>query len=117
MAAASDPARSRQAGHSLALRVSATGDVEYETLFALLPERDKRSTKVVLDVGAERVGDLLGAQLVAIILFTATVPRGPVLIAATVFGVLGLMFAARLPRNYTSALELSLVDRAEQMGR
>jgi ATP:ADP antiporter, AAA family len=84
----------------------------YELLFAPLPEEQKRSTKVVLDVGAERIGDLLGAQLVATLVYFTIDSRTPVLIAAVVVGTLALFFAARVPRAYTRALEHSLVEQA-----
>ncbi len=84
----------------------------YELVFAPLPERDKRSTKVVLDVGAERVGDLLGAQLVAAILFLIASPRLPLVALALAAGLAALAAAALLPRSYTAALEDSLRRRA-----
>ena len=56
----------------------------YELLYAPLPGEDKRPTKVVLDVGADKIGDILGAQLVtAIVLFAVDVRTG-LLIAATI---------------------------------
>lgn len=85
----------------------------YELLFAPLPEEQKRSTKVVLDVGAERIGDLLGAQLVATLVFFTIDSRTPVLIAAVVVGAIALVFASRVPRAYTRALEDSLVEQAK----
>jgi len=88
----------------------------YELLFTALPERDKRSAKVVLDVGAERIGDLLGALLIAVLVYLAFDPRVPVLGAALGMSVLALMFASRVPGNYTRALEQSLVDRAKSGG-
>jgi ATP:ADP antiporter, AAA family len=84
----------------------------YELLYAPLPEHEKRSAKVVIDVGAERIGDLLGAQLVALILYFAVDPRMPVLIAATGIGVVAFAFASRVPRAYTIALEHSLLEQA-----
>ncbi len=84
----------------------------YELLYAPLPEGDKRPTKVVLDVGAERVGDLLGAQVVGILVYTMAEPRTGLLIATVVTGVVALVFAFRLPRSYTIALEDSLMARS-----
>ncbi len=81
----------------------------YELLYAPLPEADKRPTKMVLDVGAERIGDLLGAQLVGVIVFLVAEPRLGLLMAAVAVGALTVMFAIRLPRNYTLALEASLL--------
>ncbi|HZJ62011.1 MAG TPA: hypothetical protein VFD36_00695, partial [Kofleriaceae bacterium] len=46
----------------------------YELLYAPLPEHHKRPTKVVLDVGADRIGDLIGAQLVGAVIYFAASP-------------------------------------------
>ena len=85
----------------------------YELIYAPLPEADKRSTKVVLDVGGERVGDLIGAQIVAAIIYLVPTPQPWLLACALVAGGLGLCFALILPRHYTAALEQSLLVRAE----
>ncbi|MDB4957954.1 MAG: hypothetical protein JWO36_5523 [Myxococcales bacterium] len=86
----------------------------YELMYAPLAEEHKRPTKVVLDVGAERLGDMLGAQLVGAIVFFIVVPRTPLLIAMVVTGVIAVMFALRLPKSYTHALEESLIARAAE---
>ena len=85
----------------------------YELLYAPLPDEQKRSTKVVLDVGAERVGDLLGAQIIALLVYFAPMPHTPVLIAAICAGVLAFAFATRVPRAYTTALAHSLVEQTK----
>ncbi|MBA3465074.1 MAG: hypothetical protein H0T46_34390 [Deltaproteobacteria bacterium] len=88
----------------------------YELLYAPLSEEKKRPTKVVLDVGADKVGDILGAQVVSLIVFVSVIDvRTTLLMAALVAGVLALMFAARLPRAYTKALEQSLLERADEV--
>jgi ATP:ADP antiporter, AAA family len=84
----------------------------YELLYAPLGEDDKRATKIVLDVGADRLGDLLGAQLVGLIVYLAVVPRPALLVAALATGAVAVALALRLPRNYTTALEASLLARA-----
>jgi ATP/ADP translocase len=85
----------------------------YELLYAPLPEADKRPTKIVLDVGAERVGDLVGAQLVGLIVYMMVDPRIGLLIAAVATGAIAVVFAIRIPRSYTLALEDSLVARGD----
>jgi ATP:ADP antiporter, AAA family len=85
----------------------------YELLFAPLPDDEKRSTKVVLDVGAERIGDLLGAQMVALLVYLSPLPRTPLLFAAGIAGALAFAFASRVPRAYTAALAYSLVEQAK----
>jgi len=84
----------------------------YELLYAPLTEDEKRPTKVVLDVGADRLGDLLGAQLVALILYMSAEPRAGLLVATLVTGAFTVIVAMRLPRSYTVALEDSLLARA-----
>ena len=85
----------------------------YELLYAPLPDERKRPTKVVLDVGADKLGDILGAQLVALIVFIAIDTREMLLLAAVATGVTALFFAMRLPSSYTKALEESLLHAAE----
>jgi hypothetical protein len=84
----------------------------YELLYAPLPEDHKRPTKIVLDVGADRLGDLLGAQLVGAIVLLAPEPRYGLLIAALATGVIAVLVTLRLPRSYTMALEDSLLAHA-----
>ncbi len=81
----------------------------YELLYAPLPAHQKRPTKVLLDVGADKIGDILGAQLVGAIVLFAVVPRTALLIATLVVAGLGVVFAMRLPGAYTKALEESLM--------
>ena len=84
----------------------------YELIYAPLPEHQKRASKVVLDVGAERIGDLLGALLIAAVIFSIAAPRGLLLGCAAFAGAVALAFAFTLPRRYSHALAKSLVDRA-----
>jgi hypothetical protein len=85
----------------------------YELLYAPLPEADKRPTKIVLDVGAERIGDVVGAQIVGLIVYLMVEPRIGLLIATVATGAIAVVFALRLPRSYTLALEDSLVARGD----
>ena len=84
----------------------------YELLYAPLPEHHKRPTKVMLDVGAERVGDLIGSQLVGALVYLVAAPRLSLQVAAIVAGALALIAALRLPRSYRQALEHRLLLRA-----
>jgi ATP/ADP translocase len=77
-----------------------------ELLMSPLAPRDKRSAKVMLDVGADRVGDMLGAQLVGILLLA--IPSG-ILVAAAVFALVALGVALAIPRAYRNTLEERLV--------
>ena len=87
----------------------------YELLYAPLPAVLKRPTKVVLDVGADKIGDILGAQLVGAIVFFAVDARTGLLIAASITALIAVVFAFRLPRSYTAALEQSLMEHATEL--
>jgi hypothetical protein len=84
----------------------------YEVLYAPLPADQKRPAKVVLDVGADKVGDILAAQLVGAIVYTIADARNALLIATVATGALGVLVALRLPSSYTKALEQSLITAA-----
>ncbi len=85
----------------------------YELVYAPLAEQYKRSTKIILDVGAERIGDLLGAQLVALLVYLA-MPGGAMLIGCLAAAGCALGVALLLPRSYTQALERSLEIRVPE---
>jgi hypothetical protein len=85
----------------------------YELIYAPLPEDQKRPVKVMLDVGADRIGDLFGAQLVALIVYAMAEPRLGLLVATVAVGALATLLAIRLPRSYTAALEDSLMAHAD----
>jgi hypothetical protein len=87
----------------------------YELLYAPLSEEKKRPTKVILDVGADKIGDILGAQLVAAVVWVSIDTRFTLLVAAVVCFALTLLVAMRLPKAYTKALEESLLDRATEV--
>lgn len=81
----------------------------YELLYAPLGEEYKRPTKVVLDVGADKLGDIIGAQIVgAMVLFVAA-PRASLILIGIGVAVACLVYAVRLPKAYTEALEQSLL--------
>jgi ATP/ADP translocase len=81
----------------------------YELLFAPLPAGSKRPAKVVLDVGAERLGDILGSQMISGLLFLAPNSRTALVVATIVLGLCGIAVALHLPRAYTRALEQRLL--------
>lgn len=82
----------------------------YELLYAPLPPEQKRPTKVVLDVGADKLGDILSAQLVGgIVLFVAD-SRMALLLTSAVAGAIAIIVTLRLPRSYTKSLESSLLQ-------
>jgi ATP/ADP translocase len=85
----------------------------YELLFAPVIPREKRSTKVIVDVGADRMGDVLGGMLVRIVIFLPAAVAGPLLlILAVVISALAFVIARMLHHGYIRTLEASLINRA-----
>jgi hypothetical protein len=80
-----------------------------ELLMSPLAPRDKRSAKVMLDVGADRIGDILGAQLVGLLVLALP---SAILVAAVVLAAAALVVAMTVPRAYRRALEERLVATA-----
>jgi ATP:ADP antiporter, AAA family len=85
----------------------------YELLFTPVAERDKRATKLLLDVGAARVGDVAGGLLILLALAAVGRHSDQILLALTaVLSIGALAVARRLHLGYVRALEGSLHRRA-----
>ena len=85
----------------------------YELLFTPVAPLEKRATKLLLDVGAARVGDILGATLILATLAVTGAGAGRTLLALTfVLSGLALVVARRLHRGYVSALAGSIHRQA-----
>ena len=80
-----------------------------ELLMSPLAPHDKRSAKVILDVGADRIGDMLGAQLVGVLLLALP---SAILVAAIALALAALATALTIPRAYRRALEERLAATA-----
>ena len=81
----------------------------YEPLYTPIPPAKKRSVKTIIDVGAERLGDTLGAGFV--LAAVALLPGGATqaaLIAAVVAGALALGLSLSAHRGYVAELAHSL---------
>ncbi len=81
-----------------------------EILYTPLSPERKRSTKALIDVAAQRAGDLLGAGLVLLLLFVTPggMAQRAVLGAASLAAGAGLILVARLSRGYVAQLTSSL---------
>jgi len=88
----------------------------YELLFTPIAARDKRSVKTLVDVGAARIGDVLGAGLVqaALVAFAVGADR-VILFAALALSLLAFPVAMALHAGYRRTLEKSLLTRAVQL--
>jgi ATP:ADP antiporter, AAA family len=85
----------------------------YELLFTPVSPREKRGTKLLIDVGAARIGDVIGGVLIAGTIVIAGAATGKVLLGITVALSLGaLLVARRLHVGYVEALEGTLQRRA-----
>jgi ATP:ADP antiporter, AAA family len=85
----------------------------YELLFTPIAPREKRATKLLLDVRAARVGDVAGGALILGALAVTGAASGRVLLVLTfVLSLAALLVARRLHLGYVGALEGSLHRRA-----
>jgi hypothetical protein len=87
----------------------------YEALYTPLPAQERRSTKTVVDVGVERVGDAVGGALVALVLLAGAAASAILLGGAVALSLAGVWVARRVQRSYVEALERGLVARAIEL--
>lgn len=87
----------------------------YEALYTPLPSRERRSTKTVVDVGVERVGDALGGALVALALLAGAAAAFVLLAGAVALSLAGVWVAGRVQASYVDALERGLRARAIEL--
>jgi hypothetical protein len=87
----------------------------YELLYAPLPPEQKRPTKIVLDVGADKLGDIISAQLVGAVLWIAVDDRTGLLILASIAGAISLAISLGIPRSYRRSLEAGLMEKANEL--
>jgi hypothetical protein len=87
----------------------------YELLFTPVSPQEKRATKLVLDVGLARVGDVLAGALVQAALFAGLAAATPLLCATMLLGLIALLVARQLHLGYVGALEQSLHRRAADL--
>ncbi len=88
----------------------------YELLFTPVAPREKRATKLLIDVGAARIGDVIGGALIAIAIMLTGVGTGKVLLGVAVALSLGALYVARrLHVGYVAALEGTLHRRSGQV--
>lgn len=88
----------------------------YELLFTPVPPAEKRATKLLVDVGAARLGDVAGGILIQTTLLVAAAWAGGVLLTLTILlALVALVVARRLHRGYVSALARNLVQHADQV--
>jgi hypothetical protein len=85
----------------------------YEMLYAAIPRRERAATKSILDVGVERLGDLLGAVLLGLISWAVSPDSTALMLtSAAALGLAGFLISRRLRLGYVQALENSLLSRS-----
>jgi ATP/ADP translocase len=85
----------------------------YELLFTPVAPDEKRSSKTIVDVGADRMGDIVGGAVIrAVILLPVAIASYALMGLAVLISVLGFVVARALRRGYIRALEDSLIKRA-----
>jgi ATP/ADP translocase len=85
----------------------------YEMLYAAVPRRERQATKAILDIGVDRMGDLLGALLLGGISWAISPNSTTIMLSsAAVLGIVGFIISRRLRVGYVQALENSLVSRS-----
>ncbi len=89
----------------------------YELLFTPVLPREKRATKLLVDVGAARLGDAAAGALIQLVLLGVAAWAGSLLLIATILlSLLALAVARQLHGDYVTALARSLTLRAGPEG-
>jgi hypothetical protein len=88
----------------------------YEIFYTPMAPDDKRAVKTIIDVGADRAGDIIGATITQQLLWIPQPTQTTALLwlAMACAGV-GLVVAQRLTRGYAESLERSLLNRALEL--
>ncbi|MDJ0890745.1 MAG: hypothetical protein QNK18_06065 [Gammaproteobacteria bacterium] len=76
----------------------------FEVLYTPIAAADKRATKILIDVGADRSGDMLGSVLVMGILLFPTATDEILLVTALVLGALCLLVVYLIHHGYVTQL-------------
>ena len=87
----------------------------YELFFTPVPDEERRATKTLIDVGAERMGDALGGAIAMLLLLLGSWANPIMLALAVSLSLLGLAITRSLDRGYVQTLERSLLGRALEL--
>ncbi|MGN6103934.1 MAG: hypothetical protein ACTHU0_02410, partial [Kofleriaceae bacterium] len=87
----------------------------YEVFYTPLLVHERRATKTVIDVGVERLGDVLGGLLVLALLAMTQPATTLLLVCAVGLSALGVLVALEAQRSYVQALERSLTASAIEL--
>jgi ATP/ADP translocase len=85
----------------------------YEILYTPIPPKEKRATKSLVDVGVDRLGDLVAGGVIRLILLFGAASAVSYILGLTILlAVVGLWFTRELNRGYIASLESGLKERA-----
>lgn len=88
----------------------------YELFYTPVPAPDKRSVKVLIDVGCDRLGDATGAGIVQFAMWMGpSLARTELLLAAAALASIAGYIASRLDKAYSIVLERGLIQRAIEL--
>jgi hypothetical protein len=88
----------------------------YELFYTPIPPRDKRSVKSIIDVGADRMGDVVGAAVTQMLLWMPQPAQSRALLSLAMgCSVVALLVARQLRRGYAESLEKSLLSHGVEM--
>jgi len=90
----------------------------YELLYTPVPREEKRATKILVDVGFDRLGDAIGGgfiQLLLVVGLAAATGNRVLTVVAVALGGVALILTNRISRGYVSTLEKSLLNQASEM--
>lgn len=88
----------------------------YELFYTPIPVSEKRAAKSIIDVGADRLGDALGAGITQSFLWLgAQTASTRILMTVTGMASVAVLLALRLDKGYVQALEQSLMHRAVEL--
>jgi hypothetical protein len=88
----------------------------YELFYTPIAPHDKRTVKLLIDVGVDRTGDIVGATITRQVLWIPQPGQTTVLLLLAMgFAGVALLAASRLTRGYQEALEQSLLSRAVEL--
>jgi len=88
----------------------------YELFYTPIPPGEKRAAKSLIDVGFDRLGEIVGGGAIRLMLMLApTAQYSAILSLAIACSAVAILVASRLNRGYVQALERSLLHRAVEL--
>jgi len=88
----------------------------YELFYTPIAPTEKRAAKSIIDVGFDRLGDIVGGSLIRLVLFMIPAFAFQVILSlAAVCAAVALVLASRLNRGYIQTLERNLRNRAVEL--